>query len=381
MIASAKMSPKDIKSAAKALRGIYYRRLSIPILNQTLVTVSDGKITFLSTNLDQWLTVEYEAETSGTAVFMASFQDIAAFAQAVDGHATLTLTEAKEGALQPDPVLEFSTSNITLRRSDWLDPADFPLPPTTIKPDWRVNAHAVEASQSDLRRALHLGRHCISTEETRYYLNGAFFTRKPDAETLRVVTTDGRRMGVIDTPVPFPANSVIIPTRAVDIITGQLMTGGNEPVSILMGERIVHFEKPGFILATKLIDGTYPDYLRVIPAAAKAGEAQLSQLALKRMANLNKALGGTRYSDCIVDLQAGALRIQSEGGDAATTRIAAKGDFTPLVDFRYLLDQSRATPEFTIQCTANSDPLRCVSSDPDALFLIMPRRRAGGGHQ
>lgn len=374
MIASARMTVADYKAAATAMNGIVERRNTIPILGEVLISISAGKITFCATNLDMQLTLDFEAETEGEATFTLNAQNLAAFAGAVQGFAQINLENPPKGAMTGKNVIELRTSDITMRNLDRYDVADFPKMGHIDDKKWRKDASSFSASQNDLRRALTLGRHCISTEETRYYLNGAFLTRKPDGQSLRVVSTDGHRMGIIDTDITIPETSIILHSASVDVMKNHMKTGGNEPVAVQYDQDRMVFSMDGFEFASKLIEGKYPNYQAVIPAESKNGVAQISSVAVNRLANINKAFTSGRSSPCVLDMDAGKMTIASSEGDSASAPLTSKGTFKTGVNFRYLQEQAKATPNFTLQCASSSDPMRCFGPDPDALFVLMPMR-------
>lgn len=376
MIANARLTSADFKAAASAMNGIVERRNTIPILGEVLISISAGKVSFFGTNLDQQLTVEFEAETDGKASFTVSAQHLVGFAGAAQDYVQINLVKPDDQrrSLNPQNVVELRTTDITMRSLDRYDVADVPKMAAIEDTTWRKDAFSFTASQDELRRALTLGRHCISTEATRYYLNSAFLTRKPDRDTLRVVTTDGHRMGVIDTEIKMPEEAVILPADGVDLMNTHLKAGGNEPVAVQYSALYMVFSKDGFEFATKLIDATYPNYLRVIPAPSQNAEAQISSVAVNRLASINKAMRSGRSSPCVLDMVEGKITVKSAEGDSASAPMTAKGDFQIGVNFRYLQEQSKAVPNFTIQCSSSGDPMRCFGPDPDALFVLMPMR-------
>lgn len=374
MIANARMTPTDFKAAANAMNSVVERRNTIPILGEVLISISAGKVTFCSTNLDQQLTMDFEAETDGKASFTVSAQHLIGFAGAAQDYVQINLDGPNTDAMNPQNVVELRTTDITMRSLDRYDVADFPKMTRIENATWRKDASKFTASQDDLRRAMTLGRHCISTEETRYYLNGSYLTRKPDSDTLRVVTTDGHRMGVIDTAISMPEEPVILPAAGVDLMNRHMKSGGNEPIAVQYGENFMVFSKDSFEFATKLIDGTYPDYMRVIPAPSDKAEAQVSSVAVNRLASINNALRSGRSSPCVLDMSEGKMVIKSPEGHSASAPLTAKGNFKTGVNFKYLQDQAKATPTFTIQCASSNDPMRCFGADPDALFILMPMR-------
>jgi len=122
--------------------------------------------------------------------------------------------------------------------------------------------------QQLLRDALKKTSYAISTDETRYVLNGILFSSKENKLTL--VATDGRRLALVDLEVEFPRSQevdIIVPTKAVTEL-GRLL-GDEGDVRLSVGENQVSFQINDTLLASKLIEGNYPNYRQVIPGDAK----------------------------------------------------------------------------------------------------------------
>ena len=162
---------------------------------------------------------------------------------------------------------------VTLQLS--IPPKDFPQP--AKDPNGIRGASAFTLSGAQALRLFDLGRSCVSREETRYYLNGTFLTTKPDAGTLRAVSTAGHRMAIIDCDEPARfiegpradgskatdrPDGLIVPVRAVDLLIAIARKAGNAPLTFHAGPRHLVVTAPGLQLVIQGIDGTYPDYTR-----------------------------------------------------------------------------------------------------------------------
>jgi DNA polymerase-3 subunit beta len=122
--------------------------------------------------------------------------------------------------------------------------------------------------QQALRDALKKTSYAISTDETRYVLNGILFSFKENKLTM--VATDGRRLALVDLEVEFPRSQevdIIVPTKCVTEL-GRLL-GEEGDVKMSVGENQIAFEVGGSLLVSKLIEGNYPNYRQVIPGEAK----------------------------------------------------------------------------------------------------------------
>ena len=153
----------------------------------------------------------------------------------------------------------------------------------------QTNARTFTIGQQLLRDALKKTSYAISTDETRYVLNGILFSFKENKVTL--VATDGRRLALVDLEVEFPRSQevdIIVPTKAVTEL-GRLL-GEEGDVRLSVEENQVAFQIGDTLLASKLIEGNYPNYRQVIPGEAKERvtlERELFLNAVHRVALLS----------------------------------------------------------------------------------------------
>jgi len=130
------------------------------------------------------------------------------------------------------------------------------------------DAKVVTIRQKDLRDGLRKTSYAISTDETRYVLNGVLFSFKDNK--LILVATDGRRLAMVEIELEFPRSheaDIIVPTKAVTELQPLLVDDGDVEVSMGTGEMAFGLDKT--LLVSKLIEGNYPNYRQVIPAETK----------------------------------------------------------------------------------------------------------------
>jgi DNA polymerase-3 subunit beta len=141
-----------------------------------------------------------------------------------------------------------------------------------------------EAPAPLLRRLFDKSKFAISTEETRYYLNGVYFhvAQGSDGPALRAVATDGHRLARIDAPLPPGAEGmpgVIVPRKTVNELR-KLLDDDEAVIKVSVSDTKIRFETPTLTLTSKVIDGTFPDYTRVIPQGnAKRLEVDAKEFA------------------------------------------------------------------------------------------------------
>ena len=235
------------------------RRNTIPILGNLRLEVRDGSMLVQGTDM--------EAEMATTAPAAGSLAPVTLSAR--------TLAELLRH-LRPEEEVFIAASSadrelgrvslkagpITLRPLT-LPAEDFPA----LKPWKPVTRFAIEAA--DLRRMLGLVSFAISTEETRYYLNGVLLHTRPGPNgqpLLKLVATDGHRLSMAEVPLPAGAEGladIIVPRKAVTQLAGLL--GAKGSISVEVGTSHIRFGSRDWTLTTKAIDGTYPDYQRVFP--------------------------------------------------------------------------------------------------------------------
>ena len=384
---SATVALAELRLAANRLARVVQRWNTIPALGCVRIRFTDDQLSLEATDLTMTLALDLDAQTTGPADLVVSHRALAGFLRAARG--PVTLTHLRGG--DHDRVrLSDGEVQVTLRLS--LPPEDFPRPVTDLAPGGRHGAGEIPLSGAEALRLFDLGRSCVSREETRYYLNGTFLTTKPDAGTLRAVTTDGHRMAIIDCDAPARftegpradgskaedrPDGIIVPVRAVDLLIALARKAGNAPLTFAAEARHLRVTAPGLRLGIQGIDGTYPDYTRVIPPASDAFTAHLSASALTRMRTIASA---TCYGRSLpLRLDPGAGRMSLTMPDGVDLSIALQGHaeregLTATYSLALLSEFARIAPAFTLSSAGRGEPARIVTEDPDALWVLMPMR-------
>jgi DNA polymerase III subunit beta len=234
------------------------RRNTIPILSNVLLRATGTTLQLRATDLELEITETVAAdvgEAGATTLPAHTLYDIVR--KLPDGAQVSLETTGEAGQLQ----LRSGRSRFNLQS---LPESDFP--------DLSVGelSHRFSLAAGDLKKLIDKTQFAISTEETRYYLNGIFMhTLDVDGHTmLRAVATDGHRLARVELPSPQGAAGmpgVIIPRKAVSEVQKLVEDVGAE-VTIEMSTSKARFTFGDVVLTSKLIDGTFPDYARVIPA-------------------------------------------------------------------------------------------------------------------
>ncbi len=234
------------------------RRNTIPILANVLIKADKGKLSLKATDLDLEVIDSVAAEVSpggATTVPAHMFYEIV---RKLPEGAQIVLEGSGDRAVLS---LRAGRSRFTLQT---LPESDFP--------DLAAGemTHSFKLAAADLKRLIDKTQFAISTEETRYYLNGIYLHTAGTAKaaTLRAVATDGHRLAQVELPLPPGAAGmpgIIVPRKTVGEVQRLIETGEGE-VGIELSAGKIRFSIGEVVLTSKLIDGTFPDYARVIPA-------------------------------------------------------------------------------------------------------------------
>jgi DNA polymerase-3 subunit beta len=272
--------------------------------------------------------------------------------------------------------VEAGRSNFSLAT---LPREDFPVMATS---EYSAN---FSAPAPVLRRLFDKSKFAISTEETRYYLNGVYMhvADGEDGKALRCVATDGHRLARIDAALPDGADimpGVIVPRKTVGELR-KLLDDDEAQIAISVSETKVRFATPALTLTSKVIDGTFPDYTRVIPTGnTRKLEVDASEFAkaVDRVATVSSER--SRAVKLSLDEDRLILSVNAPDSGAAEEELAvAYGDERLEIGFnaKYLLEIASQVDRENAVFMFNSagDPtLMREGSDTSAVYVVMPMR-------
>ena len=234
---------------------------TIPIISHAKLTAHDQSLTIEATDLDITAAVTVPADLamlSGESAITAPAGTLADIVRKLPSGAQISLEMAEGGA---SLALRSGRARFTVNT---LTASDFPELNAGERP------HAFRLPADGLAKLIAATDFAMSTEETRYYLNGIYFhaAEVEGAPKLRAVATDGHRLARADIDLPAGAAGMpgVIVTRKMVAELTRMVKDGGQDAEIELSERIIRVRFAGATLTSKLIDGTFPDYARVIPA-------------------------------------------------------------------------------------------------------------------
>ncbi len=364
----AKAKRDELLGPLSAVSGIIERRHTLPILSNVLVERSGEALSFLATDIEIQITarsgVLAAAEGRPVTVGARKLLDI-----------LRALPDGAEVALQHQDkrlVVRAGKSRFTLQT---LAAEDFPR---LAKP--AGESARFELEQKALRRVLALVQYAMAQQDIRYYLNGLLMVIEDGM--LKLVATDGHRLAyaALKLGAQLPRQEVIIPRKTV-LELGKLLADSDASVKVEVGATQAAFSFGTVDLVSKLIDGKFPDYTRVIPTSHKnrlqAPREPLRQALLRAAILSNEKFRGVRWV-----LADGSLKIVSSNAEQEEAHeeleVSYSGDALDIgFNVNYLLDVLNNVSGESIECAfgdAASSALISYPSERDFKYVVMPMR-------
>ncbi len=356
------------------VQSVVERRNTIPILANVLIRAADGSIALTATDMDMDVVEKVACTVDQAGAATVPAHTLYEIVRKLPDGAEVELAVAGDGARM---AIRASRSNFSLPT---LPVEEFPaLSGDELSTNFLLSA-------ADAKTLIDRTRFAISTEETRYYLNGIFLheTQANGVSVLRAVATDGHRLARVQMPLPEGAGgmpSVIVPRKAVTEIR-KLIDETDGDVEVGLSENKLRFAFADTVLTTKLIDGTFPDYERVIPDGndkVMRVECGVFKKAVDRVATIS-----TEKSRSVkLALGNGALTLSANSPDnaQATEEVDVEYASTSMeigFNSRYVLDIADQIDDsgkaVFRMADAASPTIITDEADDGALYVLMPMR-------
>ncbi len=354
------------------VQSVVERRNTIPILANVLIRATGSDVSFVATDMEIEINETVAGQVGKSGAVTAPAHTLYEIVRKLPEGAQVELSAANANQL----TLSSGRSHFKL---GCLPVDDFPkMPEGDLKQKFSLSA-------SDLRALIDRTRFAISTEETRYYLNGIYLhtTKLKNVEVLRAVATDGHRLARVEMAAPSGAKGIpgiILPRKTVGEVRKLIdESGGN--IEIALSEAKVRFTFDGVVITSKLIDGTFPDYERVIPSGNdKTMEVNTAEFAAA--ADRVATISSEKSRAVKMSVTPGHLVLSATSPEAgsATEELEVKYDGALLdVGFnaRYLLDIMQQIEgegaRFNL-ADATAPAIIQDTADASALYVLMPMR-------
>ena len=252
-----KANSSDLLKALNHIHGIVEVRHTLPILSNIVLSAENNELSLSSTNLDIFCSDKIDAEIVNSGEISVPAITFFEIVKRLPSGSDVILSMGDEDT---ELILKCGRSKFNLST---LRTEDFP-----ILSDKDLSTNFV-ISADELSRMIDKTKFAISNEETRYYLNGIFFHKAESnsIKCLRAVATDGHRLAQYDIPLPQGAEEItgiIIPKKTVFELR-KVLDDADGDVSVSLNENKIKFSFNNLKIISKVIDGTFPDYTKVIP--------------------------------------------------------------------------------------------------------------------
>jgi DNA polymerase-3 subunit beta len=355
------------------VQSVVEKRGTIAVLSNVKIEAAGDTLSLTATDMDLAIVEKVPASVSHNGVTTVPAHMLYDIVRKLPEGAQVEITESDDG------------SKISIRSgSSRFSLACLPVEDFPVMTEGDLN-HNFSLSAAECRALIEKPAFAISYEETRYYLNGIYFhaAGAPDGKVLRAVATDGHRLARIEVALPAGADGmpgIIVPRKAIQELR-KLIAEGDNDVAISLSDSKIRFVFGNAVLMTKLIDGNFPDYERVIPQ----GNDKILEIDCK---TLTQAVDRVSV---ISSEKTRAIKLAAESGKITLTAVSAEhGNATEEVDAnysaspieigfnsRYLLDMMAQIEGETVQFLLNdgaSPALVRDTADVGALYVIMPMR-------
>lgn len=354
------------------VQSVVERRNTIPILSNVLLKAEDGTLAMSTTDMDLEINESVAAnimDAGSTTVPANTLHDIV---RKLPDNSDIELSVNESG----------HTMTVCAGRSEFklscLPVADFPEMGSAELPV------SFSLPAAEFRRLIDRTKFAMSTEETRYYLNGIYLheTENEGVKMLRAVATDGHRLARYEMPLPEGAAGmpgVILPRKAI-LELRKLLEEAADSIEVALSESKVRFSFDHIVMTSKLIDGTFPNYEQVIPQGNDKFievNPKVFSSAIDRVSTISD--GKSRAIKIALSGKTLTISANSPEAGSATEDLEVNSNDNIEIGFnaRYLLDitsQLEGEGCRIMMSDAGSSTIIQDSEDPSSLYVVMPLR-------
>lgn len=363
-----KTNKEEFLKPLQSVAGIVERRHTLPILSNVLIQIGEGKLSFVATDLEIQITATTSCggnkETTAITVSAKKLQDII---RALPDNAEIAF-DGKDSRLQ----LKAGKSQFNLQT---LPAEDFPK--LSLSDD---EVAEINLPQSALKNLFNQVQYAMAQQDIRYYLNGLLMVLEPGM--VKVIATDGHRLSLatMEAPSVQTAAEVILPRKTV-IELIKLLADEKDEVKISVGRKMVTFSFGSIDLVSKVIEGKFPDFNKVVPTNYK-NHVIIDRLTLLRAMQRASILSNEKFRGVRLVLTQNSMRVicNNTEQEEAEEEIEISYSNDPLdigFNVTYLLDVLNNIETSDVDCSfgdPNSSCLITVPGDDRFKYVVMPMR-------
>lgn len=347
--------------------GVVERRQTLPVLGNVLVNAGKKQIKLTTTDLEVELQAQANVAVTEVGDITLPARKLLDICRTLPEEAELDISVKNDRA-----VVKSGKSRFTLAT---LPASEFPLI------DKIKSAHRITLPQSELLELIEKTSFAMAQQDVRYYLNGLML--EPDSGVLRAVATDGHRLALCQIAAQTGEAGelqVIVPRKGVQELQ-RLLEASDQPLQVEIGSNHIRITTDELRFTSKLIDGRFPDYQRVVPKSADK-KLLVDRELLRQALTRTSILSNEKYRGIRLDISKNIIKIQAHNPEQeeAVEEIDARYEDENLVvgfNVTYLLDVLNvlAHPEVEVLLNdANSSALIQQPGSDDCRYVVMPMR-------
>jgi len=348
--------------------GAVERRQTMPALGNILISAGEQGVSLTATDLEIELRSEVEVAVERSGETTVPARKLLDICRNLPSASTVTLELADERVL-----LRAGRSRFSLAP---LPAAEFPVL------DEVAAQVEFDLPQRDLKRGIDRIGFAMAQNDVRYYLNGLLL--ELDGNQLRTVATDGHRLSMCEIEAALPADQkqqLIVPRKGVNELARLLEPEAEAPVRVRLGANHIQAALPGLRFTSKLIDGRFPDYTRVVPEGGR-NEMHADRETLRQALARTSILSNEKYKGVRLALSESRLSVQTHNPDQeeAEEEIEVEYNGEKLeIGFNvvYLLDILGSLEGETLRAQFNDANSSCLITDgatAECRHVVMPMR-------
>jgi DNA polymerase-3 subunit beta len=358
---------ENLLEPLQKISGVVERRQTLPILANILINAGNGVIQLTATDLEVELKTEAKVECDGEADFTLPARKLLDICKALPESAPVTLDVGEDKVRLQSGRSRFSLSLLPAR--------DYPV----IEPTPSNSVFTIKESM--LNRLIEKTQFAMAQQDVRYYLNGMLF--EINNGDIRTVATDGHRLAMsqVAKSVQEDINQQIILPRKAVIELGRLLGNSDNDIKIEMNNSYIRVLMDNAVFTSKLIDGRFPEYQRVMPTGSDK-EVEADKNSLRQSLTRASILSNEKYRGIRFELRENTLKLQAHNPEQEESEEELEvnyngGELKIGFNVGYLLDAINAIGEESIIIElkdTNSSALIYGKENEESRYVVMPMR-------
>lgn len=347
--------------------GVVERRQTLPILSNVLLRYKNGVLMLTGTDLEVEIVVSMQVNGGSEGEFTAPARKLLDICRALPAEAALELRLDKGKA-----VIRSGRSRFTLLT---MPAGDFPSVEAT-QWEWALNV-----PQRLLGRLLQKTQFCMAQQDVRYYLNGILL--EVTSENLRAIATDGHRMALSEVALEHRSEAerqVIVPRKGVLELT-RFLDDSDDMVEVKGGTNHIRVVRKDLTFTSKLIDGRFPDYHKVIPQGQQI-QVQVSRDLFRESLSRVAILSNEKYRGVRVTLAPGVMRLSAHNPEQEEAQEEVSVDYAGEeleigFNVNYIIEAVGAIESAEVELGLTDSNSSCIlraSGDVFNQYVVMPMR-------